>query len=244
MKILIVRHGEPDYSIDSLTPKGWREAELLSDRMSRLDVDAFYVSPMGRARDTAKPTLEKMHRQAEILPWLAEFGGTFANPRSGEPEGPWNLMPRYWTTQPELYDKDQWLENGLYRTGTIRQVYESSIAGLDGLLERHGYHRDGAIYRCEGNKDSTIVLFCHFGIAMVMFGYLMGISPALLWHAMILPTTSVTTLVTEERVKGEVWFRCMQMGDTSHLYAADEPVSRAGLFSEIYGRDEELEAKQ
>ena len=32
MKLLIVRHGDPDYSIDSLTPKGWREAELLSCR--------------------------------------------------------------------------------------------------------------------------------------------------------------------------------------------------------------------
>ena len=26
MKLLIVRHGDPDYSIDSLTPKGWRGA--------------------------------------------------------------------------------------------------------------------------------------------------------------------------------------------------------------------------
>lgn len=29
MKLLIVRHGDPDYSIDSLTPKGWKEAEYL-----------------------------------------------------------------------------------------------------------------------------------------------------------------------------------------------------------------------
>ena len=31
MKLLIVRHAEPDYSIDSLTEKGWREAEYLSE---------------------------------------------------------------------------------------------------------------------------------------------------------------------------------------------------------------------
>ena len=29
MKLLIVRHGDPDYSIDSLTRKGFRESELL-----------------------------------------------------------------------------------------------------------------------------------------------------------------------------------------------------------------------
>ena len=31
MKITLVRHGEPNYAIDSLTPKGFREAELLAD---------------------------------------------------------------------------------------------------------------------------------------------------------------------------------------------------------------------
>ena len=60
MKILLVRHAEPDYTIDSLTPKGRREAELLSRRLCKLDVKNFYVSPQGRARDTASYTLNKL----------------------------------------------------------------------------------------------------------------------------------------------------------------------------------------
>ena len=70
MKILIIRHGEPDYSIDSLTEKGWREAELLSRRLAPLGIRDFYVSPLGRAQDTARPTLEKTGKKAETLPWL------------------------------------------------------------------------------------------------------------------------------------------------------------------------------
>ena len=35
MRIMIVRHGEPDYDRDSLTEKGWREAEYLSERLCR-----------------------------------------------------------------------------------------------------------------------------------------------------------------------------------------------------------------
>ena len=31
MKLVIVRHGDPDYSIDSLTEKGWKEVEYLSE---------------------------------------------------------------------------------------------------------------------------------------------------------------------------------------------------------------------
>ena len=64
MKLLIVRHGDPDYSIDSLTPKGWREAELLKDRLTKLDVAACYCSPLGRAKDTASFTLKECGREA------------------------------------------------------------------------------------------------------------------------------------------------------------------------------------
>ena len=34
MRILIIRHGDPDYEKDSLTQKGWHEAELLADKSS------------------------------------------------------------------------------------------------------------------------------------------------------------------------------------------------------------------
>lgn len=50
MKLLIVRHGDPDYDIDSLTEKGWKEVEYLSQKLSKLDVKAFYVSPLGERR--------------------------------------------------------------------------------------------------------------------------------------------------------------------------------------------------
>lgn len=243
MKILIIRHGEPDYSIDSLTPKGWREAELLADRLCKARIDDFYVSPLGRARDTAKATLKRMGRQAETLPWLEEFRGRMMNPKNGRNEIPWDLMPQYWTNQPELYDRESWRDNRLYHTGNVQAVYEEAAEGLDALLARYGYTRDGAMYRCADNGETTLALFCHFGIAMAMLSHLMGVSPAVLWHGVILPTSSVTTLVTEERVKGQVWFRCMQMGDTSHLYAAGEPLSKAGLYSEVYGKDDPMGAR-
>ena len=243
MKLLIIRHGEPDYSIDSLTPKGWREARLLADRLCRERIDAFYVSPLGRARDTAKPTLERLGREAETLDWLHEFRGKVIDPNDGRRRIPWNLMPQYWTLQPELYDRDLWTENGLYRTGDSEEVYARTVEGLDALLERHGYVRDGAIYHCAENDHRTLALFCHFALGMVLLSHLLGVSPAVMWHGFFMPASSVTTLITEERVKGEVFFKCMQVGDTSHLYGGNEPVSRAGLFEECFGDDGVLESR-
>ena len=235
MKILIIRHGEPDYSIDSLTPKGWREAELLSQRLVGMPAEAYYVSPLGRARDTAKPTMEKLSREAQVLPWLHEFRGRVVNPHTGDRMIPWNLSPQYWTKQPELYDKDEWTQNGLYRSGDVEKIYRETAEGMDALLAQHGYVRDGAIYRCEKNSDKTIVLFCHFALGMAILSHMLGVAPTVMWQGFFMPTSSVTTLITEEREEGEVFFKCMQLGDTSHLYAGGEPVSNSGLYREVCG---------
>ena len=234
MKILLIRHGAPDYSIDSLTEKGWREAELLSNRLAKLKIDGFYCSPLGRARDTAKPLTEKLGRNPVILPWLEEFSALYISPRTGVMERPFDLMPQYWSIQPEMYDKDKWLDHSLYQTGDIRRIYEQTAQGMDELLSQYGYTRkEGSlIFECENNDNTVICLFCHCIIAQTIIAHLLGMSAPLLWHTTMLPTSSVTTLVTEERIKGQVLFRMFQMGDTSHLYAAGEPVSTAGCFRE------------
>ena len=105
MRLIIVRHGDPDYSIDSLTPKGWREAELLSVRLCKEKVDAFYVSPLGRAKDTASVTLKKLNRTAVECQWLREF-----SPLIHRPEWPdlnrvmWDWLPEDWTKQEEFFN--------------------------------------------------------------------------------------------------------------------------------------------
>ena len=83
MKLIIVRHAEPDYSIDSLTEKGFKEAEFLSERLMKLDIDDVYVSSLGRAKDTAKPYLLKSGKKAEICDWLIEFPAQIKNPETG-----------------------------------------------------------------------------------------------------------------------------------------------------------------
>ena len=73
MRILIIRHGDPDYTIDSLTEKGKREAELLSLKLEKENIDKIYVSPLGRARDTAEYTLRRKGMEGTVCEWLKEF---------------------------------------------------------------------------------------------------------------------------------------------------------------------------
>ena len=239
MKLVFVRHAEPDYAIDSLTKKGQKEAELLSKRLCQLDVKNFYVSPLGRAKATAEYTLEKLGRTAEEMPWLAEFRGHYFDENEGKERICWDFRPRFWTPRKELHDPDKWVNDPIFQGSNIPDVWKESCNGIDELLARHGFTRDqNGIYLAEDNQKETLVFFCHLGITMAIIAHLMNVSPVHLWQWFSVQPSSVTTLVTEERVKGEVIFRCMSMGDLSHLYAGDEPYSTAGLYPEVYtGRD-------
>ena len=227
MKILIIRHGDPDYSIDSLTEKGWREAKLLSERLCKLSIDDFYCSPYGRARDTASLTLQKVNKEAEILEWLREFDATIPSPFTGADRIPWDLPPSFWGNEREYYDIEAWSRVEAMKSGNAQEVYKQTADGIDALLRRYGSNREGMIYR--GGEDKTIALFCHFGLGIAILAYLLGISLPVAQHNFFLAPTSVTTLVSETDQKGYSHFRAIGVGDVSHLYAAGEPISESGL---------------
>ena len=235
MKLLIVRHGDPDYSIDSLTPKGWKEAEYLSEKLTKLDLKACYVSPLGRAKDTASLTLKKLGRTAEVCEWLREFNPEIHRPdQKGKLKNAWDWLPQDWTEDERFYRYDKWFENEVMEEGKVKLEYEWVIKNFDELLAKHGYVCEGHYYKVEESNHDTIVLFCHFGLECVLLSRLMNCSPMVLWHGMCAAPTSVTTLVTEERRKGIASFRMSAFGDISHLYVHDEPPAFAARFSEVY----------
>ena len=240
MKLLIIRHGDPDYEKDSLTEIGFREAELLSERLSVMNVTAFYCSPLGRAKATAKPTLEKMGREAEVLDWLREFPVLIRGKEGGKDESCcWDWLPAAWTTEPRFFDKDKWCEADVFKNAGVPEKYREVCAGLDELLEKHGYSRNGLYYKAEAPNEDTIVLFCHFGLECVLLSRLLNVSPMVLWHGSCAAPTSVTTLVTEERRPGVAYFRMGSFGDTSHLYKVGDEPSFSARFCETYYRKDQ-----
>ncbi len=234
MKLIFIRHGDPDYKNDTLTEKGWYEAELLSKRVAKWDVKQFYCSSMGRAQDTAGVTLRKLHREAITYDWLREFMVPIEEPTYGGEHIPWDFLPAYWTNEPLLYDKDEWINAPVMKTGDIANAYQKVCTGIDTLIGEHGYTRNGRIYRPTRRNEDTIVIFCHLGVSFVMMSHLLGISAPCLWHGFFVAPTSVTVMQTEERREDEVYFRCQMFGDVSHLYTADEVPSTAGTFQETF----------
>lgn len=240
MKIIIVRHGDPDYSIDSLTEKGHREAKLLADKMKKIQMDEIYVSPLGRAKDTARYTLDLVGKEAIELDWLREFHAPIKRPdRNGEKIICWDWLPQDWTMDERFYQYDKWFLNEVMVEGNVKAEYDRVVNGFDDILAKHGYVRENHIYKVEKPNNDTLVFFCHFGVGCVIASHLMSVSPMILWHNACAAPTSVTTFITEERRQGIASFRMNSFGSTEHLYVADEPPAFAARFCETFDNKEE-----
>lgn len=235
MRIIFIRHGDPDYENDTLTEKGWREANLLAKRVAKWDVKQFYCSPLGRAQDTASCSLKAVSRSAITLPWMQEFSYFVTDPSTGRFGVPWDFMPDFWTKHKDFYDREKWTDvPPLTENKELKAAAADVYAKLDELLASYGYEREGGYYHVAKHNDDTIVIFCHLGAALLAISRLCGISPSVLWHSFFLATTSVTVLNCEERQNDTGYFRIQLLGDTRHLADGGEPVSIAGSYAEPF----------
>ena len=234
MRLIFIRHGDPDYVNDRLTEKGWREATLLAKRTKNWNVKEFYCSPLGRAKETASLTLEAHGREAIVFEWLKEMTVPLIFPQSGEKCIPWDQYPSNWTSDPAFLDKDKWLNTELMQSGEMKERFEETCVGFDQLLSSYGYERKNGYYETENGNEETLVFFCHLGVMLAIMAHLLNVSPMILWHGFCVSPTSVTVLNSEERIGKEAYFRCQLLGDTTHLHDGKEPLSKAGSFAELF----------
>jgi len=235
LKLIFIRHGDPDYEKDSLTEQGVREAKLLAPRIPKLNADEYYVSPLGRAKLTAKLALEGTGIEPETLWWLEEFAHHVRRPGQEEHSSvPWDWYPEDWTKCDEFYDAERWTENPAMKEAGIAAKQKAVTDEFDLFLKNHGYEREGRMYKAVRPNSDTIVFFCHFGLSTLLLSHLLAISPMILWQGFISAPTSVTTVITEERNPGNIQWRCTEFGDTSHLYVDGVKPAFSGRFCELY----------
>lgn len=258
MRLIFVRHGDPDYAIDNLTEKGKREVALLTERICKWkNITAFYSSPLGRARATGEPALKILGREAKVLNWLQEFP-TSHNSKEGEKIRTWDIMPEVFCAHEDFFNKDNWCKND-YMGEMIQSRYKEVCDGIDSLLKEYGYERNEKGFydvlnpvpnhnwdnpidnyhlksvKDDYNEETTLVFFCHLGVMFTIISHLIGVSPVQMWHGFYVPPTSVTILNSEERKSGQGWFRVERLGDTNHLTNGGEPISSSGYFASVLG---------
>ena len=79
MRLVLIRHADPDYANDALTEHGHKQAALLGEAMSDTRIDELFISPMGRANLTAAYLASKDNPKPVCLPWTHELNGNYAD---------------------------------------------------------------------------------------------------------------------------------------------------------------------
>ena len=243
MKLLFIRHGDPDYIHDDLTDTGKTEARLLVPRLEKEEITEFFLSPLGRAQATAAPLLSGLKRTGTVCDWLQEFSVPILRPdKNGEYSNvPWDWLPEDWLSDPVLRDPLLWKGYPVLAEAKVGEAYDSATRAFDALLAGYGYRRDGLLYRVERPGTETLAFFCHFGVSCVFLSHLMNCSPMVLWQGLCMAPSSVTTVYTEERRHGTAVFRVSSVGDVSHLYAGNVQPSFAARFCEVYGNGDRID---
>ena len=74
MRLILIRHGDPNYELDCLTELGQKQAKITAQRLLKEGVQEVYSSPMGRAKQTAQPFLDASGiKNMQILDFMKEI---------------------------------------------------------------------------------------------------------------------------------------------------------------------------
>ena len=74
MRIILVRHGDPDYVKDCLTELGKKQAAVAAERLMGEGIEKIYSSSLGRAVETAQAFSDRSGiTPVHILPFMQEI---------------------------------------------------------------------------------------------------------------------------------------------------------------------------
>ena len=182
MLLFYVRHGDPTYNPDSLTPLGQRQAEALSKRFSIYGLDEIYSSPSVRAKQTAQPTCEVLKKDPIILDWCNEALAAkdfMIEYEPGKRTWAFNHAPlREAFNSPEVRSLgSKWYTHPAFEDYNFDKGVERVEEEVDKLLLSLGYRhdRENSRYIPENHNNKRIALFAHEGFGMSFMSALLDI---------------------------------------------------------------------
>lgn len=163
MKIIFVRHSEPDYARDCLTETGHLQAQAAAERLRDEGITRIYSSPMGRAMETAQYTADALGLPIRVLDFMHEirWGSADGTPLFADGH-PWDTANELIRQGADLADPG-WMALPIFRGNRLLTEVPRVGDAVDGWLTELGYTRQGAAYRCTQAQDATVALFCHGG---------------------------------------------------------------------------------
>ena len=218
MRIIFIRHGEPNYDLDCLTEIGKIQAELLAKRLKDARIDEMWSSPYGRAWQTAEPTSIIRKEPFNTLEFMHEVDWESMDGKPLYQGGnPWEIVDEMVRKGEDLQDPN-WRELPYFKTNSILKSVDYVGKNFDQWLAGYGYVRDGYCYyhEKEESEHRNIAIFCHGGSTTVAIAHMLN---WLFPHAcsmLHLEFTSITVIHLDNE-KGRVIPWLELVNDANHL---------------------------
>ena len=229
MILYYVRHGDPIYRPNQLTPLGQRQAEAVGRRLATHGIDKIYSSPSNRALQTAQPLCELTKQEAVVLDWADE---DLAHKDLAMPEasGRRNWCFRHEKYSPLLARSDvrilgrDWYTHPVFADTPFGDGIQRIQREVDALVAQLGYRHDleNNCYYAEPGNEERVALFAHEGAGAAILSCMLDI-PYPIFSTHFDMTHSSFTVIDFSEKNGIVIPKILSYSNDSHLYHAGLP---------------------
>ena len=223
MLFFYIRHGDPIYNPDSLTPLGHKQAEALAKRLALFGLDRIYASSSVRARQTAEPTCLLLKKEMTVCEWAKESLAwqDFTVPRE-DGSRTWAFQDRetiaLFNTKQMRTLGDAWMTHPALKSD-FRPGMERVDREIDAFFLSLGYRHDRENGRFEAvaPTEERVALFAHQGFGMAFFSSLLDIPYPTFCTHFDMGHSGMSVIEFKER-DGFVYPKVLQLANDSHLY--------------------------
>lgn len=219
MRIIYIRHGEPDYAQDCLTEKGRIQALAAAERLREEGIEEIFSSPLGRAAETAVAAAKALNLRVKTLDYMRElhWGSIDGSPIPANGH-PWDLADMLAAEGWDLTDP-AWREHPYFSNNIVTAEADYVAKQTDRWLLAFGYERHGAYYRCvrPDATQKTVALFSHGGSSAAAMGHILNLPFPYACGLFHLEFTGIT-VIRLDRNPGKQTLPCLELAnDGRHI---------------------------
>lgn len=228
MILYYVRHGDPIYNPNQLTPLGERQAEAVAKRLAVHGIDKIFASPSNRAMQTAQPLCQIMKQEPVTLDWMDE--SLAIQDLYYEADGVRSWVFRHNIGRQILCRNDvramgrDWHLHPIFAQTNFSTGIQRIQQETDGFLASLGYIHDleNNCYYMQRQNEDRVALFAHEGVGVAILSCILDIPYPMFSTHFDMTHTGVTVIQFEEQ-NGIVIPKLLSFSNDSHLYREGLP---------------------
>lgn len=237
MLFFYVRHGDPIYNPDSLTPLGERQAEAVAKRLALYGIDKIYSSTSNRAYLTAKPTSEILKKDIEQLEFAKEgLAWQELTVVGADEKRRWLFQDpqarRMMVSEEIRALGDEWYTHSFFKDTKSKVGIERITAASDEFFKNLGYEHipHTGSYKVINDNKERVAMFAHQGFGLAFLSCLLDIPyPQFAFHFDM--SHSGMTVIEFKNENGIAIPKILTLANDSHLYREGLPTK---YHNEIY----------